>query len=79
MPKEHIEYSRRAQLESREIILLLTGIIAGGMINYLFYMLSNQRLTKLNKVLINHLEGSIQRIDTYLKSIDCPCRAAAEV
>ncbi len=66
-------------MDSREIILLLTGIIAGGMINYLFYMLSNRRLTKLNTVLINHLEGFIQKIDKYLKSIDCPCRPVAEV
>jgi hypothetical protein len=61
-------------LDSKEIIVLLIGVIAGGMINYLFYLLSNRRLTKLTKMLINHLEGTIQNMDNYLKSIDCPCK-----
>ncbi len=45
-------------MDLKETVVLLIGIIAGGMINYLFYMLSNRRLTKLNKMLINHLEGA---------------------
>ena len=44
-------------MERKELILLVMGVIAGGTINYIFYTLSNQRLTKLYKLILDCLEG----------------------